>query len=84
MGLFSRDRDEAVMTSGVVDAPHPALASLETFRDAPLADAAAALPGTAPTRAAEATAERLRALLTAQLRSGAVGPVAQLVRAADS
>ena len=42
MGLFSKDRDEAPQTAAV-QAPHPALASLETFRDAPPAEAAAAI-----------------------------------------
>ena len=44
MGLFSRDReDDAVAPAAAVQAPHPALASLATFRDAPPAEAAAAV-----------------------------------------
>jgi hypothetical protein len=42
MGIFSKGRSDAA-PGAVAEAPHPALASLETFRDAPLADAAAAV-----------------------------------------
>lgn len=42
MGIFGKDRDEVASTA-VVEAPHPALASLEAFRDAPLEQAAAAV-----------------------------------------
>ena len=43
MGIFSRDREDDVVPAAVVEAPHPALASLATFRDASLTEAAAAI-----------------------------------------
>ena len=43
MGFLNRDREDHAASSAVVEAPHPALASSETFRDASLADTAAAV-----------------------------------------
>ena len=43
MGIFSKDRKDDVAPAVIADAPHPALVSLEAFRDASLIDAAAAV-----------------------------------------
>ena len=43
MGFFNRDQPDDAAPAAPTAPPHPALASLDTFRDASLADAAAAI-----------------------------------------